>query len=144
MKAWQSLLLLAWLPMSPLVADQALGDSLELLLLGPELALPGRKLLLQGALGRDRLRGLVEKTPNPEDRRRVRLKVTDKGHALLSELAPVQREVNDLLFQPLDADRFAFLNAVFGELVKSADEAVDLIDYMSGNGRSIAAAGTGT
>ena len=81
--------------------------------------------------------GFVEKTPNPDDRRRVRLVVTEQGHALLSELAPVQCEVNDLLFQPLDAGRFALLNAVFGELVKSADEAASLIDYLSGNGRDV-------
>ena len=87
--------------------------------------------------------GLVEKTPNPEDRRRVRLVVTDKGRDLLSALAPVQRDVNDLLFQPLDAAQFALLNEAFGALVRSADDAAGLIDYMSGNGRPVAPTGGG-
>src|SRR6478736_2682723 len=43
-------------------------------------------------------RGLIRKLPYPSDRRRVRLEVADKGNALLAELAPVQRQVNDVQF----------------------------------------------
>lgn len=74
--------------------------------------------------------GLVDKEANPEDRRRVRLTVTDKGRALLTELAPVQRDVNDVLFGPLDADRFRFLNVLFAELVASSDVALGLVEYL--------------
>ncbi len=76
--------------------------------------------------------GLVAKTPNPQDRRRVRLTVTQQGRDLLAELAPMQREVNDLLFDPLDAVNFRQLNEIFTQLVRSGDEAVGLVDYMAG------------
>ena len=75
---------------------------------------------------------LVEKTTDPRDRRRVRLTVTDRGRALLADLAPAQREVNDLLFEPLGNDDFRHLDTVFGALVRSGAEAVGLVDYMAG------------
>lgn len=76
-------------------------------------------------------RGLVEKSTNPQDRRRVHLRVTDKGRELLEGLAPIQRDVNDLLFQPLDAKRFRALNDIFADLIQAADEATALIGYYS-------------
>ena len=42
--------------------------------------------------------GLIEKTPDPEDRRRILLTITDKGRADLEALAPRQRQVNDVEF----------------------------------------------
>lgn len=42
--------------------------------------------------------GLVEKQSNPADRRRVMLSVTAEGEAQLVRLAPLQQQVNDLLF----------------------------------------------
>ncbi len=79
-------------------------------------------------------RGLVEKSTNPQDRRRVHLRVTDKGRELLEGLAPIQRDVNDLLFQPLDAKRFRALNEIFADLIQAADEATALIGYYSQSG----------
>jgi DNA-binding MarR family transcriptional regulator len=79
-------------------------------------------------------RGLVEKSTNPQDRRRVHLRVTDKGRELLEGLAPIQRDVNDLLFQPLDAKRFRALNDIFADLIQAADEATALIGYYSQSG----------
>ena len=79
-------------------------------------------------------RGLVEKSTNPQDRRRVHLRVTDKGRELLEGLAPIQRDVNDLLFQPLDAKRFRALNELFADLIQAADEATALIGYYSQSG----------
>ena len=38
-------------------------------------------------------RGLIHKSVDPADRRRVKLQVSEKGDALLAELAPVQRQV---------------------------------------------------
>jgi DNA-binding MarR family transcriptional regulator len=84
-------------------------------------------------------RGLVEKSTNPQDRRRVHLRVTEKGRALLEGLAPIQRDVNDLLFQPLDAKRFSALNEIFADLIKAADEATALIGYYSQSGGADAA-----
>lgn len=79
-------------------------------------------------------RGLVEKSTNPQDRRRVHLRVTEKGRELLEGLAPIQRDVNDLLFQPLDAKRFRALNDIFADLIAAADEATALIGYYSQSG----------
>jgi DNA-binding MarR family transcriptional regulator len=77
--------------------------------------------------------GLVDKKVSEDDRRRVRLTVTSKGLELLSDLAPVQREVNDLLFRPLDGGRFAMLSRLLEELVRSGDESVALVEYLAGN-----------
>ncbi len=85
-------------------------------------------------------RGLVEKSTNPQDRRRVHLRVTDKGRELLEGLAPIQRDVNDLLFQPLDAKRFRALNDIFADLIQAADEATALIGYYSQSGTDAARA----
>ncbi|MEZ5666831.1 MAG: MarR family winged helix-turn-helix transcriptional regulator [Alphaproteobacteria bacterium] len=78
--------------------------------------------------------GLVDKQPDEQDRRRVRLTVTAKGLQLLSDLAPAQAEVNDLLFRPLDKDAFRALSWLMGELIASGDEAVALVDYLAGGG----------
>ena len=40
--------------------------------------------------------------------------------------------MNDLLFEPLTADRFAILNDYFADLVSSSDAAVGLIRYLTG------------
>ncbi len=82
---------------------------------------------------------LVDKRPDPDDRRRVRLSVTERGQRLLSGLAPIQCDVNDVLFQPLDATRFALLNTAFADLVRSADDAAKLLDYVAGNHDAAAA-----
>src|SRR5262249_19099611 len=47
-------------------------------------------------------RGLIHKSIDPTDRRRVKLQVSEKGDALLAELASVQRQVNDAEFAFLD------------------------------------------
>lgn len=85
-------------------------------------------------------RGLVEKSTNPQDRRRVHLRVTEKGRELLEGLAPIQRDVNDLLFKPLDAKRFRALNDIFADLIQAADEATALIGYYSQSGADSARA----
>lgn len=75
--------------------------------------------------------GLVAKRTNPRDRRRVALTVTKKGWDLLSELAPIQRPVNDALFASLDRKSFEQLLGISAELVQGADEALALIDYLT-------------
>ena len=76
--------------------------------------------------------GLVDKRADEDDRRRVRLTITSKGRELLSDLAPAQREVNDVLFRPLDRDSFQKLSRLMADLVRSGDEAVALVDYLNG------------
>ncbi len=76
--------------------------------------------------------GLVDKGCHPADRRCVQLKVPAKGLALLRQLAPVQRQVNDVMFAPLDGGKFRALNQILTDLLRSGDAAVDLVRYLTG------------
>lgn len=78
---------------------------------------------------------LVSKRVNPEDRRRVLMTTTDKADALLHSLAPVQRDVNDVLFEPLSAKAFDDLLPLAKDLLASCDDALALARYLTG-GRS--------
>lgn len=80
--------------------------------------------------------GLITKTPNPDDQRRVHLKISPKGGDLLGQLAPVQQEVNDLLFEPVTGENFAEVRALAGALRSSAEKAVLLSDYLIGTERA--------
>ncbi|MGD9923963.1 MAG: MarR family winged helix-turn-helix transcriptional regulator, partial [Pseudorhodoplanes sp.] len=71
-------------------------------------------------------RGLIHKTTDPADRRRVRLEVSAKGSELLARLAPVQRRVNDLQFGCLTAKEFRCLLDITERLIESSERAVKL------------------
>jgi MarR family transcriptional regulator, organic hydroperoxide resistance regulator len=73
--------------------------------------------------------GLVEKETDAEDRRRVILTITPKARALLNELAPVQRPVNDMLFRAMSAADFERTRKLMSDMVEAADEAIRLLDY---------------
>jgi MarR family transcriptional regulator, organic hydroperoxide resistance regulator len=75
--------------------------------------------------------GLVEKTQDSVDRRRISLSTTEKGKSLLRKLAPYQREINDVEFGSLSKDDFQFLSRVLENLIVSGDEAVALQRYKS-------------
>ncbi|MBW3098167.1 MarR family winged helix-turn-helix transcriptional regulator [Pseudohoeflea coraliihabitans] len=79
--------------------------------------------------------GLVAKRPNPEDLRRVYLTVTDKGIALLTELAPVQQEINDLLFEPVTGDTFEMVRRMARDLRASSERAALLSEYLTDAGK---------
>ena len=72
-------------------------------------------------------RGILAKASDPGDGRRVLLTLTAKGTALVERLAPHQRRINDVLFECLDARRFAELRALAAELVACGDRAVALL-----------------
>lgn len=95
------------------------------------LALSGSFVTLTG--GQLTRMGLVEKRIDAKDRRRVRLTVTARGRALLARLAPVQREVNDVLFEPLDRRGLAALTRSMAALIDSGDAAVGLLQYLAGS-----------
>ena len=73
-------------------------------------------------------RGLVSKDIDTEDRRRVILAVSPRGRALLSELAVVQRPVNDMLFRGLSASDFRKMRKLMSGMVDAADDAGRLIE----------------
>jgi MarR family transcriptional regulator, organic hydroperoxide resistance regulator len=73
--------------------------------------------------------GLVEKTQDHVDRRRITLVITEKGKALLRRLAPYQREINDVEFGSLTREQFRLLSEVLESLIGCGDKAVALQQY---------------
>jgi DNA-binding MarR family transcriptional regulator len=74
--------------------------------------------------------GILDKTADPADGRRVLLRMNLKARQLLERLAPYQRRVNDVLFERLDAKQFRALRALAAELVASGDRAVAMLDLL--------------
>jgi DNA-binding MarR family transcriptional regulator len=74
-------------------------------------------------------RGLIHKRPDPNDRRRVRLEVSEQGNALLAELAPIQRQVNDVQFGCLSTAEFLHLLDMIERLIECGDNAIRLQSY---------------
>jgi DNA-binding MarR family transcriptional regulator len=70
---------------------------------------------------------VLAKAADPRDGRKVLLRVTAKGLGLVDRLAPHQRRINDVLFECLDARRFAELRALAADLVACGDRAVALL-----------------
>ncbi len=76
-------------------------------------------------------KGVLAKAGDPADGRRVLLSISKAGESLARTLAPVQQQVNDVLFACLDRRRFAALRGLAGELVGCGDRATALIDYLA-------------
>ncbi len=76
-------------------------------------------------------RGLVDKTVNAADRRRVSLRPTDAASQLLLGLTPLQRPVNDALFDSLSHAEFLSLKALMAKVVSSSGRSLDLLDYLA-------------
>lgn len=74
--------------------------------------------------------GYVEKLSNPNDRRRVMMSVTASGRALLGKLAPIQRDVNDVLFECIERERLQDLNGLVSNLIDCGDRAASLLNYL--------------
>ncbi|SFJ45181.1 MarR family transcriptional regulator [Bradyrhizobium sp. Gha] len=70
--------------------------------------------------------GFLEKTPHPEDGRRVQLALTQRGMSLLIRLATLQRPVNDALFGLLTREEFKMLAQLLSRLASNADSALKL------------------
>jgi DNA-binding MarR family transcriptional regulator len=85
-------------------------------------------------------RKLIHKTPDPNDRRRVRLEISEKGWALLAELAPVQRQVNDVQFDCLSAAEFKQLSKMIDRLIDSSNRALRLQAYFEDQSGGVAPA----
>lgn len=76
--------------------------------------------------------GMLEKRRNLKDRRRVLLTVSARAHAMLEDLAPLQRQINDAIFQSLDAGRFDALAREAAALRVNSDKAIKLANYLLG------------
>jgi DNA-binding MarR family transcriptional regulator len=76
------------------------------------------------------LLGLIHKTSDPADRRRVSLTISDKGRDLLETLAPVQRRINDVEFGRLSRDEFKMLHHLIQRMLEDSERAVALQNYL--------------
>ncbi len=74
--------------------------------------------------------GLVTKSPHPVDGRRICLRPTEQAVELLSELGPMQRQVNDVAFGSLTAAEFHQLCDLVQRVLESTERAMALQDYL--------------
>ncbi len=74
--------------------------------------------------------GLISKTKDRTDLRRLCLTTTSKGRKQLEKLAPTQRQVNDQLFGTLTSREFRDLAARMDSLIECGDQAVALLNYV--------------
>jgi len=81
-----------------------------------------------GKLERD---GLLTRTRDPNDARRVRLTLTTACEKRMREVAPVQRQLNDTLFASLSARQFLVLRDAFPKLADDGDRATTLAEFQS-------------
>jgi DNA-binding MarR family transcriptional regulator len=75
-------------------------------------------------------RGVLEKTSDPADGRKVLLRCTAKGQEIIERMAPYQRRINDVLFECLDAKRFRELRTLASDLVACGDKAVAMLELL--------------
>jgi DNA-binding MarR family transcriptional regulator len=75
-------------------------------------------------------KGLLKKSADLRDRRRVRLRVTSAGRKVLLSLAPYQRQINDTAFANLKATELQELSGILSELLPGWERAVNLIDFI--------------
>ena len=75
-------------------------------------------------------RGILDKTSDAVDRRRVLLQPNRKSIQLLEKLAPFQVRINDELFAHLGARQFREARALLREHLTSADRAIALLGFL--------------
>lgn len=73
-------------------------------------------------------KGLVEKRPSEEDGRSMLIELTESGHLLMRELAPLRRQTNDLMFKSLTADRVTQLRAILTALLEDGRSALHQLE----------------
>lgn len=81
-------------------------------------------------------KGFVHKRTSDQDRRRVSLTISDEGHDLLEQLAPVQRQVNDVEFACLTREEAEWLLDIMERLIDCGDQAVALQRYLKSKRRN--------
>lgn len=75
--------------------------------------------------------GLIAKSTDTRDRRRVSLEVTTAGRRRLEKLAPMQRQVNDAEFGCLGRHDFLTLLDLIERLIVSGDRALSLQRHLA-------------
>lgn len=80
--------------------------------------------------------GLVEKTGDPDDRRRARLTVARRGRALLDSLAPLQSKVNEAWLGCMNETELSIFLDLVERFVRSSERALALQSYLIEDGNS--------
>ena len=75
-------------------------------------------------------KGLLEKSADLKDRRRVRLRYTAKWQNTLRAVCPYQQQINDAVFASLTPRDLQELNRIFRDLLVGADRGTHLIDFI--------------
>ena len=79
--------------------------------------------------------GLVEKTPDPADKRAVVVRLTDEGHRLLDRLAPILRDVNMSVLAGLSYEDMAIAHRFLSRMIVQAPEAIQVIQLWTTQNR---------
>lgn len=74
--------------------------------------------------------GLVDKQVDGQDRRRVSLRITERGQAVLREHTPLQQQVNDVRFGCMSRADLLQFSGTLERLITCADHALALQSYM--------------
>ncbi|CAB3793012.1 hypothetical protein LMG28688_03633 [Paraburkholderia caffeinitolerans] len=74
--------------------------------------------------------GLIDKRPDPDDKRKMRLTVTTAGWKLLRALAENQQLINNVLFEGVTKAEFKALCSVVDRLVGNGDRATLDLSHM--------------
>lgn len=69
-------------------------------------------------------RGLIEKSPNQEDRRSILVSLSKKGRAALASLTPVRQEINNTIFEGFTKGEFEDLQRLIGKMVGTTTRAM--------------------
>src|SRR5271163_3548792 len=81
--------------------------------------------------------GLIEKKPNPKDRRGVFLRLTRRGETLVASIGPERQRVNDHLFGSLSAKEFRLLCDTLSSLLDDFAYTVRLLKSARKEGSNI-------
>ena len=68
---------------------------------------------------------LLQKLPDPEDARAIKVALTQKGGKLIQHIAPALRAVNDRLFANMSSDDMAMLDRLLRQIVVEGGRLVD-------------------
>jgi DNA-binding MarR family transcriptional regulator len=74
--------------------------------------------------------GVVDKSQDSTDKRRVQLTVSDRGWELLDAIIPIQRPVNDALFEGLTHEDFVAFCRIIATIADNAERASALLELL--------------
>ena len=74
--------------------------------------------------------GVIDKAQDSVDKRRVQLTVSQRGWDLLDEILPIQRPVNDALFEGLSREDFVAFCRIIAIIADNAERASALLELL--------------